>query len=193
LDINNCEEKFAAKKVDQIIRTIKPVEIRSCIPAPTCNDSIKNQDETDIDCGGSICPQCEDGKICKTDNDCINKCDPSTNRCYLLKLPIIKYPKAVSLINIAVKRIELFIRNNIKYLYALLIILIIFLIIYKRYRKQVYGFIIYNNFYNKEIKKEKKSRKKILTKVKQVLKKIKKQIIKQLKSKRKRIHQLIQK
>ncbi len=28
-------------------------------PAPTCFDGIKNQDEEEIDCGGSICISCE--------------------------------------------------------------------------------------------------------------------------------------
>ena len=37
----------------------------------TCFDGIKNQDETDIDCGGS-CPKCEDGKNCSTDTDCLS-------------------------------------------------------------------------------------------------------------------------
>lgn len=37
----------------------------------TCSDGIKNQDETDIDCGGS-CPLCEDGRNCSVDSDCIS-------------------------------------------------------------------------------------------------------------------------
>ncbi|UCH12780.1 MAG: hypothetical protein JSW18_02220 [Candidatus Omnitrophota bacterium] len=45
-----------------------------------CSDGIKNQDETDIDCGGS-CDPCANGKACSTDDDCVNKC--STNKvCY---------------------------------------------------------------------------------------------------------------
>lgn len=39
----------------------------------TCTDSIKNQDETDIDCGGS-CTSCTNGKACLTDSDCTNNC-----------------------------------------------------------------------------------------------------------------------
>ena len=32
----------------------------NCIPksAPTCTDTIKNQDETEVDCGGSVCSSC---------------------------------------------------------------------------------------------------------------------------------------
>jgi len=43
---------------------------------PSCSDSIKNQDETDIDCGGSICNKCANGKACISDSDCSsNNCD----------------------------------------------------------------------------------------------------------------------
>ena len=40
-----------------------------CEIALTCTDGLKNQDETDIDCGGQ-CKACKDGKACKTDGDC---------------------------------------------------------------------------------------------------------------------------
>ena len=40
----------------------------------TCEDIVLNQDETDVDCGGS-CPVCDDGKDCLVDADC------SSNEC----------------------------------------------------------------------------------------------------------------
>ncbi len=46
----------------------KPKE-QSCIQGPTCTDQIRNQDETDVDCGAS-CKQCFDGNRCKIDSDC---------------------------------------------------------------------------------------------------------------------------
>lgn len=39
----------------------------------TCSDNIKNQDESDIDCGG-VCSACINGKSCLADSDCINDC-----------------------------------------------------------------------------------------------------------------------
>jgi len=48
-----------------------------------CMDNIKNQDETDVDCGGNKCPKCENMNICKVNCDCISgacknkKCVPS--------------------------------------------------------------------------------------------------------------------
>ncbi|EDM77682.1 putative lipoprotein [Plesiocystis pacifica SIR-1] len=41
-------------------------------PDPTCEDGVKNQDETDIDCGGGTCSPCEDGLICSQNSDCIS-------------------------------------------------------------------------------------------------------------------------
>ena len=40
-----------------------------CQPA-TCDDGLKNQDETDVDCGGSECPPCQLGQACEEDSDC---------------------------------------------------------------------------------------------------------------------------
>ena len=37
---------------------------------PTCSDGIKNQDETDIDCGGTVCPKCANNKNCTINKDC---------------------------------------------------------------------------------------------------------------------------
>jgi hypothetical protein len=41
----------------------------------SCKDAIRNGEETDVDCGGAICPTCSPGKACKLDTDCTNaKC-----------------------------------------------------------------------------------------------------------------------
>lgn len=40
------------------------------IVAPTCSDGIKNQDETDVDCGGTKCPRCHQGQDCTSDIHC---------------------------------------------------------------------------------------------------------------------------
>lgn len=51
-------------------------------PPATCSDGIKNQDETDVDCGGVICGKCANTKSCKIINDCqSNYCNPSTLKC----------------------------------------------------------------------------------------------------------------
>ena len=47
-------------------------QIGACLATPpaSCTDSIKNQDETDIDCGGSKCSKCSNSKKCLAASDC---------------------------------------------------------------------------------------------------------------------------
>jgi hypothetical protein len=40
-----------------------------CVPA-SCIDGVKNDPETDIDCGGTCSAKCADGKTCSVDADC---------------------------------------------------------------------------------------------------------------------------
>ncbi|MBN2724691.1 MAG: hypothetical protein JXR95_11530 [Deltaproteobacteria bacterium] len=43
-----------------------------CIFDPQCTDHEKNGDETDVDCGGSLCSPCEDTKNCLEASDCLS-------------------------------------------------------------------------------------------------------------------------
>jgi cysteine-rich repeat protein len=43
----------------------------SCVPA-SCLDAVKNDKETDVDCGGPDCNPCADGKICVVGPDCVD-------------------------------------------------------------------------------------------------------------------------
>jgi hypothetical protein len=38
--------------------------------APTCSDSIQNEGETDVDCGGPNCAPCGPGLGCLINSDC---------------------------------------------------------------------------------------------------------------------------
>lgn len=52
---------------------IKGPIMHHCEPSEggaTCNDCMKNGDETDIDCGGDACGPCEASKDCLDDADC---------------------------------------------------------------------------------------------------------------------------
>ncbi|CAF1155348.1 unnamed protein product [Rotaria sordida] len=43
---------------------------------PDCYDGIKNGNETGIDCGGGVCPKCDNGMPCRGDEDCdSNQCE----------------------------------------------------------------------------------------------------------------------
>ena len=74
---NRCNNNTCARRC----LTVLTSTITSClISAPeTCNDKIKNQDETDVDCGGGICPRCNNTRICKNAFDCLsNTCKNNT-------------------------------------------------------------------------------------------------------------------
>lgn len=47
---------------------------------PTCSDGVKNQDETDVDCGGSKCGKCDNGKACNVASECFSG-ECSSNLC----------------------------------------------------------------------------------------------------------------
>ncbi len=63
---------------------ISDATLGKCGPA-SCQDKVKNQDETDVDCGGN-CDKCIEGKFCTLNSDCISDvCE--FNMC---KIPITK-------------------------------------------------------------------------------------------------------
>ena len=48
---------------------------------PTCTDSKKNGNETDVDCGGDTCPKCATGKGCSKSDDCVSLfCDTGASK-----------------------------------------------------------------------------------------------------------------
>lgn len=94
---NDCSAGYSCKPVTKYTcqkdttTTVTPTPTIAPIPAaPSCSDKIKNQDETDIDCGGSTCSVCANGKICNNlDSNCASQyCNPGTNKCenYIPKL-----------------------------------------------------------------------------------------------------------
>ena len=49
------------------------IEIFIRLVSPTCTDQIQNQDETDIDCGGTKCfNRCSITRKCSINSDCNN-------------------------------------------------------------------------------------------------------------------------
>ena len=48
----------------------------------SCVDKIKNGDESDVDCGGTMCPECKSGRACLTNKDCVsNICKEDNLKC----------------------------------------------------------------------------------------------------------------
>jgi hypothetical protein len=58
----------------------------NCI-VPLCHDLIKNQDETDVDCGGAVCGKCAAGKMCILNSDCMTNICDSNKICVTGGLP----------------------------------------------------------------------------------------------------------
>lgn len=45
-------------------------------PAASCTNGIQDGSETDVDCGGGVCPKCADGMKCSRRSDCVsNNCE----------------------------------------------------------------------------------------------------------------------
>ena len=55
-------------------------EHRNCTYNP-CANGVLDEGESDVDCGG-VCSPCPNGRACKKDDDCINKCHPIEFVCY---------------------------------------------------------------------------------------------------------------
>ncbi|MSP58922.1 MAG: hypothetical protein EXR72_01035 [Myxococcales bacterium] len=62
-DLAKSDEDLAGPGADM---TMAP----DLVAPPTCMDQLKNQDESDADCGGMICGKCGDGKMCAAASDC---------------------------------------------------------------------------------------------------------------------------
>ena len=59
-------------KVITLICSVK--NLSSYVVVPTCNDGVKNGNETDVDCGGSCLPDkpCANGLTCNNGPDCVS-------------------------------------------------------------------------------------------------------------------------
>ena len=65
-----CQQttKYICQK--DVVTTITQPTALPVAPKQTCIDKIKNQDETDVDCGGLKCAKCEFKKTCSVNTDC---------------------------------------------------------------------------------------------------------------------------
>lgn len=80
-----CAETKACKRNEDCATDACDMGSMSCVMPmanPTCSDNIKNQDETDADCGGATCGKCEKDKQCAANSDCVTDyCDMITTKC----------------------------------------------------------------------------------------------------------------
>lgn len=63
---NDTQELLATQTITYMFDDfVKPME-------ESCLDGVRNQDETDVDCGGGVCSKCGDGMKCMADSDCVS-------------------------------------------------------------------------------------------------------------------------
>lgn len=57
--------------------------VAGCCAPPSCEDAVANQNESDVDCGGSCDVRCNVDQGCRSDADCAIglSCGPDTRRC----------------------------------------------------------------------------------------------------------------
>lgn len=65
IDLNNCLDSMGRKTYANM-----PSLTQTCEYIAKCTNNLKDNDETDIDCGGSCGSTCLLGKSCLNDNDC---------------------------------------------------------------------------------------------------------------------------
>ncbi len=78
----DCDDGDGCEDGDDCISTICDPKTMTCTPAGDCTDGVQNGDESDIDCGGTVCDACPDGDGCDDDADCASGvCDEPNMVC----------------------------------------------------------------------------------------------------------------
>lgn len=65
----------------EVMAKLRETDVEGCErgACPTCDDSRKNGNESDADCGGDVCSACTDGQSCNVNADCVSgNCDSGT-------------------------------------------------------------------------------------------------------------------
>ena len=48
------------------------LDLGPALSGPSCSNGVRDGDETDVDCGGAICPACANGRGCAAGRDCVS-------------------------------------------------------------------------------------------------------------------------
>jgi hypothetical protein len=76
-----CKQGQRCAKSSDCSSSMCDHELGICLSS-SCGDGIKNGEETDVDCGGTLCGQCDVGLACAADNDCATEvCDDVKHVC----------------------------------------------------------------------------------------------------------------
>ncbi len=67
----NCDGSVTVNS--QTFSCENPPECHAQLEGPsTCSNGVKDGLETDVDCGGATCTQCQNGEVCVDDQDCLS-------------------------------------------------------------------------------------------------------------------------
>jgi len=61
---------LTAQQRSDLEQFLLQIDSPAAVGTPTCSDTIKNQSESDVDCGGSSCALCATGKTCSVGTSC---------------------------------------------------------------------------------------------------------------------------
>jgi hypothetical protein len=81
-DVPRCADDKACKAKDDCTSGVCDAATSKCAK-PTATDAVKNADETDVDCGGTLtaAPKCAVGKSCAKHDDCASDGCDDTKHC----------------------------------------------------------------------------------------------------------------
>ncbi|NOY94442.1 MAG: hypothetical protein GXP55_24970 [Deltaproteobacteria bacterium] len=85
---NGCEADLSLASQCGVCGRVCPGATPYCVGSPGsysctngCSDGLRGGDETDIDCGGLLCPACRSGSACGRDADCAGTAVCNAGRC----------------------------------------------------------------------------------------------------------------
>lgn len=74
MDALDCTKRYTCT-VGLSSGSLEVFDVSGCSAVvETCSDGLKNQDESDVDCGGTNCAPCVGGKTCNASSDCYTTC-----------------------------------------------------------------------------------------------------------------------
>ena len=80
LSCGKCADTKMCLVAADCLSGVCPAATHLCA-VPSCMDAVKNGTETDLNCGGTMCPKCVDGRACVAGTDCASGVCTAANVC----------------------------------------------------------------------------------------------------------------
>jgi hypothetical protein len=79
---DDCDVGEGCVEDDDCATMVCDPKSQTCAEEPSCTNNMVDGEESDVDCGGSECPPCDDGSGCDSDGDCASGvCDEEAGVC----------------------------------------------------------------------------------------------------------------